>query len=224
MFPSCEPTSSDTIADSYADLFTQTCTHIASINQNWLIVDVETTGLDDTDAITEIGAFHANHKNGMLLSSFHTMVNPGKPIPEVVTRLTGITHADCAEAPHQDEAIRSFVDWINALPAPPVFVAHSVRFDWGFLSRAARQAKVPWPSLPHLCTLESSRILVPKPTITSHRLINVAQYFDPAAVQEHRALTDCHLTLTVLNGLLEIARANSTNYSPPIPKHEKIKT
>ena len=64
----------------------------------FVVVDLETTGaLADADAITEIGALKL--RGGELLGRFETLVNPGVPIPPMITVLTGITEAMVLPAP-----------------------------------------------------------------------------------------------------------------------------
>ena len=59
----------------------------------FVVVDLETTGTSPTTGamITEIGAVKI--RGGQVLGEFHTLVNPGSPIPPFITVLTGITDA-----------------------------------------------------------------------------------------------------------------------------------
>ena len=58
-------------------------------------LDVETTGLnDDVDTIIEIAVVHM--RAGEVEDRFCSLVNPGRPIPEDSTRITGITDDDVA--------------------------------------------------------------------------------------------------------------------------------
>ena len=62
------------------------------------VLDLETTGGSPRDcAITEIGA--VKYRGGELLGTFQTLVDPGLPIPPLITILTGITEAMVVEAP-----------------------------------------------------------------------------------------------------------------------------
>ncbi|NJL56458.1 3'-5' exonuclease [bacterium] len=61
-------------------------------------LDLETTGLDpQQDDIIEIGAVRL--RDGEVIDSYETMVNPGKPIPAQTTYITGIRQEDVANAP-----------------------------------------------------------------------------------------------------------------------------
>ena len=56
----------------------------------FVVLDLETTGGSPHDcAITEVGAVKL--RGGECLGRFETLVNPGVPIPPLITVLTGIT-------------------------------------------------------------------------------------------------------------------------------------
>src|ERR1700722_20480347 len=75
----------------------------------FVVVDLETTGASPrTDAITEIGALRM--RGGELLGRFETFVNPGIPIPPMITVLTGITEAMLLPAPRIAEVLPSFLE------------------------------------------------------------------------------------------------------------------
>ena len=62
------------------------------------VLDLETTGGSPAaHAITEIGAVRM--RGGECLGRFDTLVNPGVPIPPLITVLTGITEAMLLPAP-----------------------------------------------------------------------------------------------------------------------------
>jgi len=51
----------------------------------FIVVDLETTGLDpEKDQIIEIGAI--KYIDGVEAESFEQLINPGRPIPEFITR------------------------------------------------------------------------------------------------------------------------------------------
>ncbi|WP_165215117.1 exonuclease domain-containing protein [Schaalia sp. ZJ1691] len=177
----------------------------------WVILDIETTGLGIDCAITEIGAVHV--VGAQEQDSFHSLVNPGVAIPAVITRLTGITDATVASAPPIEDVLPAFVTWLSSLinedePAsssPLTLVAHNAPFDMGFLTRAARQVGVDWPTLPVVDTLALARTFLPRPTVTNHRLVTLAAFFATTADPEHRALGDARVTAQILDALVDIA-------------------
>ncbi len=61
-------------------------------------LDIETTGLDPRrDAIIEIGAVRFSGKR--VEAQWESLINPGRPIPPLITQLTGINDAMVHKAP-----------------------------------------------------------------------------------------------------------------------------
>ncbi|WP_026461003.1 PolC-type DNA polymerase III [Schaalia suimastitidis] len=207
-YSSSQRVSADTLRHTRATSCAHAPTRTTADEQRWLIFDVETTGLSARDEITEIAALIID--NNAVSSSFHTLCHPGRPIPTIVTRITGIDEALVANAPSVPHAMGALHHWLENEAGisdyPPIFVAHNVPFDQGFLSRAAKRSGVAWPSLPTMDTLELSRILLPKPRVANHRLATLAQYFSFPGTQEHRALADTYMTWHVLRHLLALQR------------------
>ncbi len=68
--------------------------------------------------------------------AFHSLVNPGIPIPQFVAGLTGIDAKMVRHAPTFD----AIVDQLLAALEGCVFVAHNARFDWAFVSTEIERA------------------------------------------------------------------------------------
>jgi len=146
------------------------------------IVDVETTGSDPaTDRVTEIAVLEID---GFGLSArWSTLVNPGRPVSGAIQALTGITQdmvdaaprfADLAEELHQRLAGR-------------VFVAHNVRFDYGFLRREFDRAGLRYQAKT-LCSVRLSRRLYPGEA--GHDLDSLIARHDLDCAARHRAAPD----------------------------------
>ena len=74
------------------------------LDGTFIVFDLETTGLNPaSEEITEIAACRV--VDGAIQDSFQTYVNPHKPIPEEITKLTGISDETVADAPDLDEAV-----------------------------------------------------------------------------------------------------------------------
>jgi len=80
----------------------------------FVVVDLETTGTSPSSGamITEIGAVKI--RGGEVLGEFHTLVNPGAPIPPFITVLTGITDAMVAPAPLFAEVLPAFLEFCGS--------------------------------------------------------------------------------------------------------------
>ncbi len=164
----------------------------------FVVVDLETTGGSPASAgITEIGAVKV--RGGQVLGEFHTLVNPGMPIPPFITVLTGITDRMVAGAPDIAGVLPMFLGFV----AGSVLVAHNAPFDVGFLRHACAQHKYPWPNLPVLDTAQLARKLLTRDEVPNCKLATLARYFRSASTPAHRALSDARATVDVLHGLFE---------------------
>ena len=119
------------------------------------IVDVETTGSDPaSDRVTEIAVLEID---GFALSSrWSTLVNPGRPMPGPIQALTGITQDMVAAAPR----FADLAEELHQRLAGRVFVAHNVRFDYGFVRRELDRAGLRFQAKT-LCSVRLSRRLYP---------------------------------------------------------------
>src|ERR1041385_6639826 len=101
----------------------------------FVVVDLETTGASPrTEAITEIGALRL--RGGELLGTFETLVNPGIPIPPLITVLTGITEAMVLPAPTIAEVLPAFCEFAGGAGGRAGLPAHNPRFDIAFPAAA----------------------------------------------------------------------------------------
>ncbi len=95
-----------------------------------IALDLETTGLDQyADEIIQIGI--VRFKEGEVLETYNTLIDPGIPIPPLVTNLTGITNDDVEGAPQIDDVLDDVREFIGN----GIIVGHNIEFDLGFLSR-----------------------------------------------------------------------------------------
>jgi DNA polymerase-3 subunit epsilon len=163
------------------------------------VIDLETTGGVAADlGITEIGAIR--YVGGEVERTFHTLVDPGLPIPPAITILTGITHYMLIGAPKVAEALPVLLEFIG----DAVIVGHNVRYDMGYLHAAAEAhgyGRLPNRSLD---TLRLARRLLGTET-RDFRLGTLAAHFRSPTTPVHRALEDATATAHVFWGLLERA-------------------
>ncbi len=172
-------------------------------NASFLIVDLETTGLGARAQITEIGAIIVG--GGSILDEFHSMVNPQQAIPPRITALTGITQSMVEEAETIERVLPDFLSWSGLLSAtPPLLVAHNASFDLGFLKRAARRSKIPWPKSGVVDTLALARLALPRPLVSNHKLATLVSHFKVDPGHAHRALADARATWQVLEALIKL--------------------
>jgi len=165
----------------------------------FVVVDLETTGGSaNTDAITEIGALKLH--GGELLGRFESLVNPGVPIPPMITVLTGITESMVLPAPRVAEILPAFLEFAG----DAVIVGHNIRFDCAFLDAALVAHGYPRLSNRRVDTLALARRLV-RDEIPNLRLHTLARHFRTSVEPTHRAYADAAATAEVLHALLERA-------------------
>lgn len=179
------------LQDSFADLGT----HLSQVT--FCVVDLETTGSGETDAITEIGAVKV--RGGEILTEFQTLVNPRTHIPPLIAVLTGITNQMVADSPPLAQVLPAFLAFADST----VLVAHNAPFDVGFLRRACGEHGYPVPRWPVLDTVTLARQILLRDEVANCKLATLAAHFRAATTPNHRALQDARATVDVLHGLIE---------------------
>lgn len=162
------------------------------------VVDLETTGgSPGRSKVTEIGAVRIE---GMRISDrFTTLVDPGRPIPEMITRLTGIDDGLVEGAPDIAEALERFI----AFARQDVLVAHNAPFDLRFLNHERRLASGTYFTQPWLDTLTMARRLMGG-RVGRHDLATLAAWADTGVRPIHRALPDAEATAELLMRFVEM--------------------
>src|SRR5258708_374268 len=91
-------------------------------------VDLETSGSSGgSDRIIEIAIIRV--VNNRVVKKFQSLINPQTHLTEFISDMTGIQARDLDRAP----TFRQVQDEVQTLLADAVFVAHNVRFDYGFI-------------------------------------------------------------------------------------------
>ena len=165
----------------------------------FVVVDVETTGWEPgPDALTEVAA--VRFTGGECTGSFHSLVNPGVPIPPFVSQLTGIDDDMVAAAPGIESVMPQLMDMIG----DDVLVGHNVGFDISFLE-AALEATASEPlANPVVDTLHLARRLV-RDDVINCKLGTLARRLRLDHLPSHRALEDVLATADLLHALIERA-------------------
>lgn len=160
-------------------------------------VDLETTGGSATDdRITEIGAIKM--RRGETLGTFHTLVDPGRPVPAFIRLLTGISPEMLHRAPPIEAVLPSFLEFTRAT----VLVAHNARFDVSFLDAALRRASYQALDLRVIDTALLARKIL-SGEVPNHKLATLARHLRCAHQPEHRAFADALAAADLLHHLIE---------------------
>jgi len=164
------------------------------------VIDVETTGSSaaGSDRVIEVAVVLVQGERRELV--FETLVNPGRPVPGVVTAITGITTAMLRDAPSFEEIADGLLDTL----AGRVFVAHNARFDWRFVENELKRARALRLEGARLCTVRLARRLVEG--VESCGLDALTERFALENPARHRAAGDALATAELLQRLLRLAR------------------
>ena len=168
----------------------------------FVVIDLETSGGSPFAGagITEIGAVKVS--GGQVIGEFQSLVNPGTPIPDYITDLTGISFAMIQGAPSIENIMPTFFEFLGS-PQTNILVAHNASFDIGFLKAAATQHSYRWPRFKIFDTVALARAILNKDDVPDCKLSTLSAFFKAETSPNHRALDDARATVDVLHGLFE---------------------
>jgi len=171
------------------------------VRTTFVVLDLETSGgAPHLGAhITEIGAVKV--RGGEVLGKFQTFVNPGSPIPDFITALTGITDEMVSSSPRIAEVFPMLLEFLGA-ENETVFVAHNAPFDLSFLKAAAKASEYRWPRFTVIDTAKLARRILTRDEVANCKLGTLAEFFDTEVTPNHRALDDALATVDVLHALI----------------------
>lgn len=145
-------------------------------------VDIETTGgRTSYDRIIEIGIVRV--ENDQVIDTYSTLINPHSHIPPEISQMTGIRESDVLNAPTFREVAADIIERLKDY----TFVAHNVRFDYGFIKAEFARLGATYTSK-HFCTVKLSRALYP--SYPRHNLDSIIERFNLTCENRHRALDD----------------------------------
>src|SRR5690606_12787112 len=114
----------------------------------YAVVDIETSGLSvRRHRVLQIAVVTV--EEGSVVDEWTSLVRLPWYRRVGPRRVHGLTRRELRSAPASAEVLAELARRLDGA----VFVAHNVRFDWPFLERAARRARVALPPVEQLCTL-----------------------------------------------------------------------
>lgn len=168
---------------------------------DFVVFDVETTGLDPRsgDRIIEIAALR--YKNKKTQASFSSLTNPQRKISPAAFEVNHIAQDMVDAAPAASQVLPKFLDFIG----DACLVGYNVSFDIGFLESELKLLNQELPREKEIidAMLMARRIL---PNIGYYSLASVSSHLGISAPQEHRALGDCVLTAEVFSKLTALIK------------------
>lgn len=161
----------------------------------FVIIDIETTGNNFRFSnITELAVYQ--HNGQKITNIYSTLINPGIDIPYYITRLTGIDNEMVKDAPKFHEVAKIIVE----LTAGRIFVAHNVKFDYGFLKEEFSRLGYNF-NRKTLCTVQLSRKFLP-----GHSSYSLGKLCSDLGIDingRHRASGDALATVKLFEILLQ---------------------
>ena len=164
-------------------------------HNTYCVIDVETTGFSsEKDKIIEVGAIKI--VNGQEVDSMQSFVDPGRPIPAEVQKLTGIGYAQTNGAPRFEQIRARVQSFIGDHPV----IAHNAVFDKRMLvAHGIDPGNREWYD-----TMKLSRRIDQQEK--SHSLENITKRLGIFEEGNHRADHDARLTGRTFWLLMERAR------------------
>ena len=166
-----------------------------SLDSMFVVFDIETTGFSAVnDRIIEIGAVKV--ENGMITEKFSEFVNPERPIPFEIEKLTSINDRMVEDAPNISVILPKFMDFCGG----SVLVAHNADFDTGFIRHNCEVLGLPY-DYTYVDTLGIARSFLEG--MKNYKLDTVVEAMGCTLANHHRAVDDAGATADVFVRFLE---------------------
>lgn len=157
------------------------------MNHIYIALDLETTGfLPDSDQVLEIAAI--KFQDHQILDRFETLINPGIPIPAMVTHITGITPEDVTNAPSFEDISQKLSSFLGN----HTIIGHNIEFDLTFL-----EAKGIPILNQQIDTLKLASILLPH--LPSLSLDTISRQLKIPHPNKHRAMADAQVCVDLFH-------------------------
>lgn len=162
-------------------------------DQVFCVVDIETSGGNPKSGqIIELAAI--KFKNGIIIEEYQSLVYC-KTIPQKVQEITGITPRMLEDAP----SLRTVLEEFKIFIEDDVFVAHSVDFDYNFISESMKKYNLGELLNRKLCTIDLAMRTIPS---EKYGLKSLKEILGIDIENHHRAYEDTLSTVEVLKASL----------------------
>ena len=156
----------------------------------YAVFDIETTGLDTlNDRIIELGAIRI--KDNEVVGEFSKLINPGIPIPSIVTTINGITNEMVENEDYPGVVLSLFNKFIEGVD---FLIGHNaIRFDYPFLKSEFKRNYVKSIDYHVKDTVRIARIKLRR-QMRNYSLKSLTEYYGIVNREAHRALSDVYAT------------------------------
>ena len=158
--------------------------------EDYVVVDLETTGTRKRDAIVSVAAIV--FEGFEPVRSFYSLVDPERHIPEQASAVNGLKDEDVQGAPTIWQILPSLQAFVGSLP----IVGHNLPFDLGYLYRYGFE-------LGNNKRYDTLRLARRALELDSYTLADCCQECGVPVVGAHNALYDCLMTGRLFAALTE---------------------
>ncbi len=163
-----------------------------------LVLDTETTGVNDTDKVVELAWIEVD-EDLQVLDRVQSLIDPEMQIPPGASGVHGITDRHVVNAPTLPE----FFEFIAPQTDEPILmIAHNAAFDVKFV-------KGHMPVTDVLCTMRLAKHLYPNSPDFRLQTLRYVFGVESDAIA-HGAAGDCDVCLLVLRAMLEDSKLSLT--------------
>lgn len=158
-------------------------------------LDVETTGLTETDEVIQFSAVKVDIATWEITDTCSFYINIGRPLPDIIVNLTGITDATLKnEGISKEEAAQKVLAFIQ----DATICGHNVNFDVKKIQHLFDDVGIIHDVSSHkiVDTMSLARAYYPKSEVGNHKLENLIDYFDlRQGLTSHNAIDDVIATV-----------------------------
>ncbi|MDQ8199143.1 3'-5' exonuclease [Pelagicoccus enzymogenes] len=181
--------------------------------------DLETTGLRyKQEEITQIAGVRLGGSIMNVEDSFCIYVDPGKPIPEDIQKLTRVRDEDVKGAPKPIEALQAFSEWVG----DATLFGHDIyRFDFNFIRKYARQDNVETRTVRFIDTMDIFEVMWPDFSRLRNSLDDIAERLSAglSSMRRHDAQSDAILLAHIYQRIQD--HPELEKLSTRVPVHEE---
>lgn len=165
-----------------------------ALNNEVLIFDTETTGLDNNAEICEIAIINTDG-----ITVFESLVRPLNPIPDNIIAIHGITNEMVAEAPTFADIYIQLVDIFK----DKYIIIYNAEYDTRLLLQCALRSGLPTEPFEKLKNRTQCAMIWYSQFRDQSKWIKLTKacdemFIDISTITAHRALADCKMTLELI--------------------------
>lgn len=167
-----------------------------------IVFDTETTGLGKDAKIIEFGGIRYQITNEKLIAThkLELYVNPGEPLSEKITEITGITDDMLADAKNEEQCAPHIYQFLESAD---LWAGYNINFDIRMLDQMAARLNFDYKKKECLDVMSMARDMIPNDQVENYKLSTVVEYMFPETdLHFHSAFDDAKATAHCLAAFL----------------------